>query len=414
MKNSNKNIDFLLKRALTIDEIPDQDLVDIVKYRAAINKKSRIKTKAKTFSLSKIIVAAILSSMLISTTAYAAWNLLTPKEVPAKINDTKLSQAFESDSAITINNSVISNNFKFTLTGIVSGDNISNLPNPDIIPDDLRSDRTYAIVAIQTTDGSPIPDIDENPFFFYSAPLIKGIDPQKFFFTNSMFSASRSFVADNVMYIIHECDNLNMFSDRGVYLGICTAIQNNVQNAFILNEQSGEITPNADYEKEVNGSSVIFELPLDINLADPIKADAYLKENLIEFGVKDLSTFDEWLNNREKGLYTGPDSVTNGDVNVLFDIDWENAIPIEDSVQQVTVDENGSIEYNYQSTDPDYDCGDMYCVVDVASIFPEDNTDNYGIFNVVIGTNDIFTVRFNKNDDGTISAAVVYPVKQTQ
>jgi hypothetical protein len=44
--------------------------------------------------------------------------------------------------------------------------------------------------------------------------------------------------------------------------------------AFIYDEQTGEITANPDYI----GASVIFNLPVDKSLADPIKAEQYISD----------------------------------------------------------------------------------------------------------------------------------------
>jgi hypothetical protein len=73
------------------------------------------------------------------------------------------------------------------------------------------------------------------------------------------------------MYRILACDEVSMFADRGVYLGVNIGSFYDSM-AFIYNEQTGELKANPDND----GSSVVFDLPLDKSLADPVKAQEYL------------------------------------------------------------------------------------------------------------------------------------------
>ena len=86
------------------------------------------------------------------------------------------------------------------------------------------------------------------------------------------------FVVDGVMYRVIECDGLEMFADRGLYLGISTGGFGDFFKAFNYNEETGEISPKADYK----GANALFNLPLDVTKADHEKAEKYLKELLDE------------------------------------------------------------------------------------------------------------------------------------
>ena len=62
-----------------------------------------------------------------------------------------------------------------------------------------------------------------------------------------------------------------MFADRGIKIGITPGRAPDFE-AFIFDEETGEITPNPEY----NGVNILFDLPIDISLADPVKAQQYL------------------------------------------------------------------------------------------------------------------------------------------
>jgi hypothetical protein len=72
-------------------------------------------------------------------------------------------------------------------------------------------------------------------------------------------------VADGVLYRIIECDNVEMFADRELYLAVCSGSPMYNGDAFILDEQTNEITANPNFD----GASAVFDLPLDKKRADP-------------------------------------------------------------------------------------------------------------------------------------------------
>jgi hypothetical protein len=88
-------------------------------------------------------------------------------------------------------------------------------------------------------------------------------------------------VADGILYRIIECDNVEIFADRGLYLAVCTGGPFYNGDAFIQNERTGEITANPNFD----GASAVFDLPLDTKLADPAEAERYLKDLFPEPGA---------------------------------------------------------------------------------------------------------------------------------
>ena len=260
--------------------VPSAALIQKTKYK--MKKENPIMIR-RSFST---VVAAVLALFLFSTTAYAAWYFLKPSEVAEKLEDYALSAAFNSETAININQSVTSGDYTFALLAIVSGKDISDqriIRNGEIL-----SDRTYSVIAIQNTDGSPMLTFD-NPEAeqFYISLYVKGFSPGQI--NSYMLSGGGTMmVLDGVLYIITDVDDISMFADRGVYLGINTGFS--FGEAFSFNEETGEITPNPKFD----GVSVIFDLPLDPSLADSEKAQALLDKLL---GDKD-EVINEFGENR--------------------------------------------------------------------------------------------------------------------
>jgi len=190
-----------------------------------------------------------------------------------------------SETAVNINASVTSGDYIFTFLAVASGKDISD--GQYFKDGELRNDRTYAVLAIQYTDGTPF-DTHNDAYLdtsFFVSPLIKGTNPAMVNIM-SMGGGYSETVVDGVLYRIVECDNVEIFADRGLYFVVCTGTFYN-RDAFIWNEQTGDIEANPNF----NGSSAVFDLPLDKKLADPVKAEQYLKdlfpESDVDNGISD-------------------------------------------------------------------------------------------------------------------------------
>ena len=215
-----------------------------------------------------MIAAAIV--LLSTTTMAAVWNFLRPAEVPEQFNNHSLSDAFDSDKAININVSATSGGYTFTALAIVNGEGISDYIGS---ASQRQPDRTYIILAIQNADGTPFQEEEFDGFGdLLITPLIKGLEPWRFNIV-SMGGSGSGCVADGVMYFLMECDNVIMFADRGLYLGICSEMFVGIET-FQFDKITGEISANPDFP----GLSVVLELPVDDSYADPERAEQYLKQ----------------------------------------------------------------------------------------------------------------------------------------
>jgi len=277
-----------MSKKILISELRDEQLDELLSYAPAFSDKNLANIKARSFEKIKhkekpnmkkpifksfgTVAAAFLIAMVITTTVFATWYFMRPSEIAEHVGDTALSAAFESDTAININHSITSGDHIFTLLAVVSGEDISDHPIYNSTGE-IQSDRTYAVLAIQSADGSPMPspmDAEYQPFAV--SPFIRGENPWRVnAFT--MDGGSISMVVDGVMYVIADFTNVTKFADRGVYLGVNTGLMmGNILEAFSLNEQTGEITSTQDFD----GSNAVFALPLDESFADPEMAEQFL------------------------------------------------------------------------------------------------------------------------------------------
>ncbi|MDR1159008.1 MAG: DUF4179 domain-containing protein, partial [Syntrophomonadaceae bacterium] len=103
MKNKiNYDVDLLLKKAFRSSETPDARLIQKVKQELIMKEEPTL--KKQTIRRSFSAVAVIAAIMLITTTAFAAWHFLKPEDVAEKLGDHDLSEAFNSNAAMSINN----------------------------------------------------------------------------------------------------------------------------------------------------------------------------------------------------------------------------------------------------------------------------------------------------------------------
>jgi hypothetical protein len=313
------SLDQLLKKALspTVEpsEIVNQKILNQLKENSAMKKGFKKRTAVP------LIAAALM--LILSVTAFAAWKLLSPKQVAEKFGNQTLANAFEDKSAVEINKSTVSGGYRFTLLGIVSGKNLSAFKDSS---QEIRPDRTYAVVSIAKEDGVKMPavrDKDYDQTHFIMSPLIKGQIPWRvnIFTMNGGYSEC---VVDGIMYRMIECDSIEMFADRGLYLGISTG--DSIDNkTFLFDKKSGEISLNTAKK----GASALFDLPLDVKKADHDKAEEYLqkllnppKESSADSRAADRKPID-WNEECEKGTV------------------------MPDSIKEVTYDENGLAYYEY-------------------------------------------------------------------
>lgn len=331
MKN---NINDLLKAALTPMDVPrnelNEQLLGQIKERKSMTGKNYY--NKKRIPMAVLVAACVL--ILGSITVVAAYRYLNPAEVAAELKDESLEKAFQSEGALLVNETQESGGYRITLLGSVAGKNISEYLEQDGAGN-LKADRIYTVVAIEHVDGTPMPETGSEEYgkeAFYVSHYIQGLDPDKYSLM-SMGGGYSEFVKDGVAYRVLEMDNIEMFADRGIYVGVSSGIFHD-SDAYIYDESTGEIRRNENY----NGVNALFILPLDANKADPDAAAAYLEklqnpqdeqEEPLERTPEDASV-DEFM-----------DKLTSENLK-------EYAQPIESTTQTCVPDKDGAFSYSYK------------------------------------------------------------------
>lgn len=215
----------------------------------------------KKFSIKKIAVLTAAALCVIGSAVFAAHQLLTARGTANTLGDAKLAQYFESRNSSS--ETVTDKDYKATVLGIASGENLSDFASSSW---ELFPERTYAVVAVEKTDGSAMTYDDD----ILVTPLISGLNP----FLYNIFTMNGGYISDivdGVLYRIIEFDSIECFADRDVYIAVVSeSFLNNKSYAF--DESTGEITPKEDYD----GTNILIELTLDKSKADREKAQEYL------------------------------------------------------------------------------------------------------------------------------------------
>lgn len=205
-----------------------------------------------------LIAAAVAAALCV--TALAAAVLLTPGDVAQRSGNRVLAAAFESDKAVTVDQTKTVGDYDVTLMGLVSGEGLSQV-------DGVSQDRTYAVLSYARVDGAPIED--DVPELTVS-PLVEGFAPWQ---VNAwtLGGGTCTFVENGVFYYLFECDNVELLADHTVYLAVYpgTHIPPSAEQ-FSFDPSSGAIGL-------LDGVDVaMFALPLDSAKADPQAAQSLL------------------------------------------------------------------------------------------------------------------------------------------
>lgn len=267
------DIDQLLKNALSSKEEPDDRLNQRIIKK--VQQKER-ENMGKNNNRIRIPAAALLAALVIfagSATVYAAWKYLTPDQVAEVAEDSKLADAFRGEDAVAINEVQEYGKYRITLLGTVSGKNLSQYISEDYAGN-LEDNRTYVVTAIENADGTKRPDTSDDDYGkdpFLVSPLIQGLNPKDYNIV-TMNGGYFEMVEDGIQYRIAECDNVEIFADRKIYLCVSDGSFYNIE-AYQYDENSGDISRNESYQ----GVNALFTLPLDQKKADQQAAAEYLK-----------------------------------------------------------------------------------------------------------------------------------------
>lgn len=286
-----------------------------------------------TMFMKKRIVALISIVVLMcfsAVTVFAVSRMLNAKEVAQELNRPLIASAFEGENAIAINKTITEDGYDVTLLGITSGRNLDAIVN-----DSTDVDKSYAVVAVSNSDGTPI--VEANSMFV--SPLIKGLNPGLYNIA-TFGGAFNGIIDEGILYHMIECDSIEMFADRGIYLCVTkTGLYDST--AFNYDQTSGDIAPNPSF----NGLNALFTLPIDKSKADPQKAKDYI-DSL--FAPEPESEDDTQDTSNEEHTSMWP---VKADGTPDIDAIISTCKVIEESRQNIKPDANGY--YNYSFANPD-------------------------------------------------------------
>lgn len=267
--------------------------------------------------------------------AVAAYRYLTPPQAAEQIENQALARAFESENAIYINEMQTCGGYNITLLGLVSGKDLEPYVDPET-GGKISKNQTCAVLAFEKTDGTAMPEISSDAYdvnSLFASPYIRGENPS-FCNAYTLQGGFNAFVEDGILYQIFSCDNLEMFADKGVYLGVSGGLSEQ-ENAFCFDEKTGELTRNSSY----SGVNALFTLPLDTKKADPDAAEAYLKK------IMQPDTDDSQKSSEDKALDS---EITKWMEQITPETIDTYAKPVASTRQILTPDKDGYVNWSYE------------------------------------------------------------------
>lgn len=263
------------------DETKERILTSVlngVKTEKSSNSKHSI---GKEFFMKKTVIATLIVVCIfaVSGGVYAGYKWLNAEQTVSKMGYEKLSKYFNIDK----DDIQVQENDKYraVFLGIISGSNI----NDKILDEDIDKKLTYIVTAVDRKDGTNMTYDDE----IVVSPFISGVRPMDFNIY-SIHGGAGMMLKDGILYTLTECDDLEIFADRSVYLAVMEGV--NIGDGYNYDEKSGAITRNEKSEK----LNLLFQVDFDKSKANPEAAQKYIDElpgetttekNLMEDDLKD-------------------------------------------------------------------------------------------------------------------------------
>ncbi len=404
------DMDDLLKYALSSKIEPDDRLNQEI-LKKAWKKEAEIMGTQKRKRIPAAVALAVLVLSVGSFTVYAAWRYLTPGQVAEVTKDKGLAAAFNGEDAVAVHEVQEYGNYRITLLGIVSGRRLSEFISQDG-QGNVYDDRTYVVTAIEHTDGTPRPDTSEESYGkdpFFISPLIEGLDPAQYNIV-TMNGCYSEIVEDGIQYRIAECDNVEIFADREIFLCVSDGTFYNTE-AYQFDKESGAISRNESYQ----GTNALFTLPLEKKKADKRAAEDYIRE--MEMKWKEDGAEDEEENitgegspkkDGQKEEKTNTSQEDDFFERVSEEIsDWKKA-DFEKKASLVkeiilTPDTEGNLTYEYQVGE---DSAGSSSTISVEMLSEKDEEGMAKAKNIFGGQEKVYIETFLWNEDGTITLCV--------
>lgn len=381
-----EKLDQLLKNALSTNFEPDLELNTKIMQKIKESERMNIR-KYKKFPA---VAAACLVLLFGTATVYAAWNYLVPSEIATEYGDKQLAKAFESKDAVLMDESQTYGNYTVTLLGAVSGRALSGFCSYDHV----KEEKTYIVTAISRTDKTPMPDTSDDGYgqeSFFISPLIQGLNPVQY----NIFTMNGGYfeiVRDGIMYRVIECDNIEIFADKKLYLCVSNTMAYQAE-AYHYDEKTGEISVNSNYQ----GMNLLFGLPLNKDKADKTAAEHYLEKLQDSMKADTQQDTQSEEDTQEEALDLAREAVENSGANIAEVLDqWKLVYS-----NKVKPDEQGRIYHSYNAEDGS---GEGFVTED--GIFEEGQT-GYSNCPTIEGNDKyIRIVLYYRDDNGDVTVSV--------
>lgn len=221
---------------------------------------SQGKSEKKVISFRKYMKVAVIVACLFvgSGTLYAASRWLSAPDALEKMGEKTLAEKFaKKDSEVLVQ---VDDKYRVIYMGEVSG--------KLLLENEVKAveDKTYFVVAVERTDKQKI-SLEEK---IVISPFVKGYAPWVLNIYN-MRGTEEAQIIDGVLYHIIESENMDMFAEQGVYLGVMDGAPNSEKYSF--DEKTGEIKSVHEYK----GLNLLFELSMDKTKANQEKAEECLR-----------------------------------------------------------------------------------------------------------------------------------------
>lgn len=365
-------------------------------------------TGKKEDSMKGILKAAVVAGCILvgGGSVYAGVRLMHPVEVAKELEKPKLAEKFAGLSSHVETQE--NDTYIVSYLGEVSGKNLTEQTDDG----EVDKEKTYYVLTVEKK-GEPITYDDS----ICATPFIKGYAPWQFniFF---MGGGAESKIVNHVRYYIFESDNIEIFADKGLYLGVCENAPGSEEYSF--DEKTGEISKNKDYQ----GLNMLFELDIDKSKADPEKAAKYLKGLDMESEADDGVS---WIQAGDDGKKVEAYGDSSSDA-----YDWTNyftelpnqlkkeflnsyAVLIPDSVQTVKANADGEFVYTYErdgSTSTIREWKDYLRVGEVNMISGQVNDEPLWINTTVLNKDGTLTFAMYQVDEEALKAYRISPTKK--
>lgn len=338
-----------LKEAMRPSNEPDFWLNQkIINGNLEVNKMGNKKWKRTTVAFGAVGLLLVSSVGVTASVRYFSAN-----QVAEQTENNKLAEAFDGKDAIDINETQQTGGYDITLVGMVSGKNLSDYES--YVNGELQSDKTYAVVAIANSDGTKMQEKDEEGYMvgyldkFFVSPFIEGYNPNRYN-AYTFNGGVTSFVKDGVLYWLLDTDNIEMFANHTIYLGV-TENLGAIGDAYTYQEDNGKIEKNKDY----SGVNALFTLPIDKSKASEEEAKKYMDSLHHEDDTKDTEeTADEQQTKEDEEFFS----------SLTLDNIEEYAIKEESTEKTLKPDKDGYIRWNFEVENVS---GEEYFLVDDGS-----------------------------------------------